>query len=238
MKAVLIAGGKGTRLYPYTAIFPKPLVPVGDRPILQILITQLKHYGFDDVTMCVGHLSYLIKSYFGDGKEFGVKINYSQEEKPLGTVAPLSLLSNLPKTFLVCNGDLLTDANFKKMVAKHKKQKAILTVGVYKRHEKIELGVLETNKGQITAYKEKPEFDFTVSAGVYIFDKKALKYIPKNEYFDFPSLVNKLLENKEKVIPFEIDGYWLDIGRPDDYQKAIEKYTSEKEMFLKELHAK
>src|SRR5258708_207028 len=238
MKAVLIAGGKGTRLYPYTAIFPKPLVPVGDKPILEILIRRLKLYGFDDLTLCVGHLSYLIKSYFADGKNLGVKINYSQEEKVLGTVAQLSLLKGLPKTFLVANGDLLTDANFKKMLTKHKKEKAVLTVGVYKRHEKIELGVLEIKKGVITAYKEKPEFDFSVSAGVYIFDKKAIKYIPKNEYFDFPSLVNKLLEKGQKVIPFEIDGYWLDIGRPDDYQKAIEKYTNEKKLFLKGIHAK
>lgn len=233
MKAVLIAGGKGTRLYPYTATFPKPLVPVGNMPIIEILIKQLKAHGFKDITLCVGHLSYLIKSYFGNGKNFGVRINYSEEKKVLGTVAPLSLLKELPKTFLVANGDLLTDVNFKKMYQYHKKKKATLTVGVYKRHEKIELGVLDIMNGLITAYREKPIFDFNVSTGVYIFDKSILKYIPKNKYFDFPSLVNKLLTHGKKVIPFEITGYWLDIGMPADYQKAIEKFTNKTNTLLK-----
>ena len=233
MKAVLIAGGKGTRLYPYTATFPKPLVPIGNMPIIEILIRQLKTHGFRDITICVGHLSYLIKAYFGSGKNFGVKIKYSEEKKILGTAAPLSLLKELPKTFLVANGDLLTDANFKKMYQYHKKKKAALTVGVYKRYEKIELGVLDTINGLITAYREKPVFDFTVSTGVYIFDKSILEYIPKNKYFDFPSLVNSLLKQGKKVIPFEITGYWLDIGMPEDFQKAIDKFTSKTKTLLK-----
>lgn len=238
MRAILLAGGKGTRLYPYTATFPKPLVPVGDKPILEILIRQLKMYGFKHVTLCVGHLSYLIKSYFSNGKFLGVKIDYSLEKKPLGTVAPLTLIKNLPKTFLVANGDLLTDADFGQMLKKHTKKKAALTVGVYKRHEKIELGVLDIKDDKIVGYKEKPEYDFSVSTGLYIFEKRILKYIPKKKYFDFPSLVNVLIEKGEEVVPFEITGFWLDIGRPDDYQKAVEKYTTEKELFLKELNVK
>ncbi|MBI3397445.1 NTP transferase domain-containing protein [Candidatus Woesebacteria bacterium] len=238
MRAVLLAGGKGTRLYPYTAVFPKPLVPIDNVPIMEILIRQLKHYGFDHITLCVGHLSYLLKSYFGNGENFGVKIDYSLEQKPLGTVAPLTLINDLPKTFLVANGDLLTDADFGSMIKTHKNSKAALTVGVYNRHEKIELGVLDISNSQITGYREKPEMDFSVSAGCYVFEKKVLELVPKNEYFDFPSLVNILLENKTKIAPFVIDGYWLDIGRPDDYQKAIEKFSMNKGLFLKEFHVK
>jgi NDP-sugar pyrophosphorylase family protein len=208
------------------------LVPLGDKPVMEILIRRLKAHGFKHVTLCVGHLAPLIKSFFNNGKTLGIKIDYSLEKSPLGTVAPISLIKNLPKTFLVANGDLLTTANFKEMIKLHKKEKAALTVGTYKRHEKIELGVLEIEKNRVVAYKEKPEFDFLVSAGVYIFEKKLLKYIPKNKYFDFPALVNRLIEDKEKVVSYNIDGFWLDIGRPDDYQKAIDEYSKDSEYFL------
>lgn len=238
MRAVLLAGGKGTRLYPYTAVFPKPLVPLGDKPILEILVRQLRSHGFSHITLCVGHLAYLIKSYFNNGESLDVEIDYSIEKKPLGTVAPLALIKNLPDTFLVANGDLLTDADFGKMLKNHQKKKAALSVGVYKRHEKIELGVLDVKNDSIVGYREKPEFDFSVSAGLYIFEKRILKYVPRNQYFDFPTLVNVLIKKGEKVIPFEIEGFWLDIGRPDDYQIAIEKYKQQKELFLKELNVK
>lgn len=236
MRAVLLAGGKGTRLYPYTAVFPKPLVPIGDRPVLEILIHQLKFYGFTEITLCVGHLADLLVVYFGDGSKFGVKINYSFEEKPLGTIGPLRLLKDLPETFLVANGDLLVDTNFREIWNKHNKSKALLTIGTKERNEKIDLGVLETQKDQVVSFKEKPEFTFKVSAGIYIFSKKILNYIPRDSYFDFPGLVQKLLKKNQKICSYNIPGFWLDIGRPDDYQKAIDKFNNGDETFSKYFH--
>ena len=233
MRAILMAGGKGTRLYPYTAVFPKPLVPVGERPILEIIIYQLKYYGFKDITLCVGHLASLVETYFGDGHKLGVKINYSLEDKPLGTIAPLTLLDHLPENFLVANGDLLVDFDIKKFWEYHKKSKALLSIGTYKRHEKIELGVLDEELGKVVAYREKPEFNFMVSAGIYILNKKILEYVPKNEYFDFPSLVQSLLNDKKNINAYNIEGFWLDIGRADDYQKAIEEFASKENIFSK-----
>lgn len=232
-RAVLLAGGRGTRLYPYTAVFPKPLVPVGDKPILEILIRQLKYYGFREITLCVGHLANLIETYFGDGSRFGVKLDYSFEDKPMGTIAPLNLLGDLPNTFLVANGDLLIDFDFRKIWKAHRSNGAILTIGTCIRHEKVELGVLEAKEKMVVSYKEKPEFDYRVSTGVYIFSKRVLEYVPKKTYFDFPCLVNKLLENKEKVMSYDISGFWLDIGRPDDYQKAVEKFSRDGDIFKK-----
>ncbi len=231
-----MAGGKGTRLYPYTAVFPKPLVPVGGKPILEILVHQLRFCGFKDITLCVGHLGNLIETYFGDGSRFGVKIEYSFEDKPMGTIAPLRLIDDLPGTFLVANGDLLVDLDFRKLWKAHKSSGAILTVGTCIRHEKIELGVLEAEGKMVVSYREKPEFDFRVSTGVYVFSKRVLKYVPRGTYFDFPSLVNKLLKNRQKVMSFDVSGFWLDIGRPDDYQRAIEKFNNDGELFLKGLH--
>lgn len=231
MRAVLMAGGKGTRLYPYTAVLPKPLVPLGDRPILEILIRRLKEHGFDHITLCVGHLASLIEAYFKDGQWLGVKIDYSFEHEPLGTVGPLTLVEDLPDTFLVANGDLLTDIDFSAMMEFHKKKKALLTVGTYKRMEKIELGILEIEGDQIKRYLEKPTKEFYISSGLYIFDKKVLDLLVKGERNDFPNLVTSLIDQDKKVVPFEIEGFWLDIGRPDDYQKAVEIYTTKPETF-------
>jgi NDP-mannose synthase len=234
MRAVILAGGKGTRLYPYTAIFPKPLVPLGDKPILEILIRQLKYSGVDEITLCVGHLAPLIQTFFQDGKWLGVKINYSFENTPLGTVGPLKLIKSLPDNFIVTNGDLLSDVNFKKIFHFHQRNKADLTIGVYKREEKIDLGVLDISKKKIIGYREKPSYNFYVSTGLYVFSKKILKLVPKDKYFDFPSLVNLLIAENKKVMSYEIKGFWLDIGRPDDYQKAVEKFDKEKELFIKQ----
>src|SRR5258708_3912652 len=232
MRVILLAGGKGTRLYPYTSVFPKPLMPLGDKPVMEVLIRRLKSYGIDHVTLCVGHLAPLVESFFKDGKWLGVKIDYSMENKPLGTVGPLTLLKDLPDYFIVTNGDLLTDANFGQMIRLHKKEKADLTIGVYKREERIDLGVLETKGKRITGYKEKPVYNFYVSTGLYVFNKKILEFLPKNEYYDFPTLVNTLLSKKKKIVSYQIKGYWLDIGRPDDYQKAIDKFSNERNGFL------
>jgi len=222
MKAIILAGGKGTRLRPYTMVIPKPLVPVGDKAILEILIGRLKKYGITDLTLCVNHLAELIMAYFGDGGKWGVKISYSMEEKPLSTVAPIKLLKNLPNDFFVMNGDLLTDLDFRKLYDYHLRNKALLTVATYKRKPKIDFGVFDINetKNIAVGFKEKPEYVLNVSMGVYVFNKKVLDFVPEDKLFGFDDLMLTLLDRKQTIKVYPYDGYWLDIGRPDDYEKA------------------
>ncbi len=182
MKAVVLAGGKGTRLAPYTNILPKPLLPLGDMPILEILLSQMKQAGVKDVILTVGHLSKLISTYFGDGERFGVNIGYSQEEIPLGTSGPLSLIEGLDETFLVTNGDVLCNLDLRKLVKNHKQSGAIATIAMYQREVNINLGVLELNNvNQVVGYIEKPRYIYPVSMGVYVFEHKALSYIPHHQ---------------------------------------------------------
>lgn len=222
MKAVILAGGKGTRLRPYTTAFPKPLMPVGDKPILEIIVRQLKLHGIDEIVMAVGHLAELIMTFFGDGSKFGLKIKYSREDKPLGTAGPLSLLKDeLTETFLVMNGDILTTLNYSDLIEYHKKNKAIATIALNKRDVYIDFGVVELDEdSNIADYIEKPTLHYLVSMGIYVFEPKVLKYIPNNKKFDFPDLVKRLISAGEKVKGYIYDGYWLDIGRPEDYERA------------------
>ncbi|MCX6284549.1 MAG: sugar phosphate nucleotidyltransferase [Bacteroidetes bacterium] len=224
MKAVILAGGKGTRLKPYTTVIPKPLVPVGEKAIIDILIARLVKCGVDEVTICLNHFAEIIMAYLGNGSKFGLKINYSLEEEPLGTVAPIKLIENLPDDFLVMNGDLLTDLDFRELYSKHTVQKALLTVSTYHRTTKIDFGVLELDKddNKVTGFREKPEYSFNVSMGVYAMNRKVLEYVPKNKPFGFDNLMLSLLEKQIPVNVFPYSGYWLDIGRPDDYEKANE----------------
>jgi NDP-mannose synthase len=222
-KAIILAGGKGTRLKPFTLTIPKPLVPLGEKAILQILVERLKKFGFKDLTLCVNHMADLIMAFLGDGKKYGVKVKYSFEDKPLNTVAPLKLIKGLPQNFLVMNGDLLTDLDFNKLYDYHIRKKALITVATYKRRTKIDFGVIEVDgKNNAVGFKEKPEYDFNVSMGVYVFNKKVLEYVPYNKPFGFDHLMLKLLEEKQSINLYPYDGYWLDIGRPDDYEKANE----------------
>jgi len=232
MKAVILAGGKGTRLHPYTIVFPKPLVPIGNIPILEIVIKQLKKAGFYDITIAVGHLAELIKSYFGNGKKFGVKLNYSRENKPLGTAAPLALVEGLKDTFLVMNGDILTTLNFEDLIEFHKEHKPIVTIATTIRTVNIDFGIVKANEeNEVINYIEKPEMQYLTSMGIYIFEPKILKYIKKGEYLNLPDLIEKLLKNKEKVKNYVSDDYWLDIGRKEDYRKAIDDYSKMKNNF-------
>ncbi len=222
MKAVILAGGKGTRLRPYTTAFPKPLMPVGDKPILEIILRQLKSHGINEVIMAVGHLAELIMTFFGDGSKFGVKIKYSREDEPLGTAGPLSLIKDeLTETFLVMNGDILTTLNYSDLIEYHKKSNATATIALNKREVYIDFGVVELDKNSnIVDYIEKPTLHYLVSMGIYVFEPEVLKYIPNNKKFDFPDLVKELISKGEKVKGYVYDGYWLDIGRPEDYEKA------------------
>jgi NDP-sugar pyrophosphorylase family protein len=233
MQAVILAGGKGTRLKPHTSVFPKPLVPVGDMPILEIIVRQLAYYGFTDIVLAVGHLKELIMAYFGDGSKWNVRITYSFEKEPLGTAGPIKIVPNLNEDFLVMNGDILCDLNFKELYEFHKKQSADVTITLFEKKVKIDLGVLITQDNSIVNYIEKPEYTYNVSMGIYIFRKKVLSFIPVQTRYDLPQLIMNLLSAKEKVVPFPFKGHWLDIGRPDDYDAAAEDFSKFRNEFLK-----
>ncbi len=235
MKAVILAGGKGTRLKPYTAFFPKPLVPVGDMPILEIVLRQLKSYNITDITMAVGHLAELLMAYFGDGNKLGLHITYSKEEQPLGTAGPLALIPNLTDDFLVMNGDILTTLDFEAFLAYHQRHRAIATIAMHERTVKIDLGVIETNAtNELVEYIEKPTYQYRVSMGIYAFQPNVLRYIAPGERLDFPDLVHRLLQHKEKIMGYPYAGNWLDIGRPDDYEQAVEEFSRLRTEFIKE----
>ncbi|MBN1922876.1 MAG: NTP transferase domain-containing protein [Anaerolineae bacterium] len=233
MKAVILAGGKGRRLAPYTAILPKPLMPIGDIPILEVVVRQLQHAGFDEIIMAVGYLAELLMAYFGNGEKWNVSIRYSREEKPLGTAGPLSLIEGLDTPFLVMNGDLLTTLNYRKMWTYHQANNAFATLATFQRDIKIDLGVIETdNKNWVRGYIEKPTYHYTVSTGIYIFNPDVLKYIPSDTQMDLPDLVLKMLQKKRTVAAYPFEGRWLDIGRPDDYQEAVQQFELHRAEFI------
>lgn len=236
MKAVVLAGGKGTRLAPFTTVLPKPLMPIGDMPILEVILRQMKCAGVNDVVLTVGHLSELLKTFFQDGSRFGLQISYSYEDKPLGTAGPIALVNGLDDTFLVTNGDVLTTLRFQELIDFHKKEGAKATIAVHHREVKIDLGVIQWNgTPHITGYIEKPVYKYCVSMGVYVFEPDVLAYIPQGEYLDFPDLVLRLIAANEKVVGYEFDGYWQDLGRPDDYQVATQDFESMHDQFLPEV---
>jgi NDP-sugar pyrophosphorylase family protein len=235
MKAVVLAGGKGTRLSPYTTILPKPLMPIGEMPILEVLLRQMKHAGINHVVLTVGHLASLLQAYFGNGFHWGLDITYSQEKKPLGTAGPIALVPGLDRTFLVTNGDVLTTLDLKELIAYHKKKGGIATIAAHKRQVKIDLGVIEWNGNDTVAgYIEKPVTDYTVSMGIYVFEPRVLDYIKPGVYLDFPDLILKLIASGETVNGYTFDGYWMDLGRPDDYVQANQDFLSMKSQFLPE----
>lgn len=235
MKAVILAGGKGTRLAPYTHILPKPLMPIGDMPILELLLCQMQRAGVDDIILTVGHLADLLCSYFKEGEKWGVNISYSYEETPLGTAGPLSLIDGLDETFIVCNGDVMTTLDLRELLAFHKEQGSVATIATHKREVKINLGVVQLDGGNtISGYIEKPTYNYMVSMGIYIFEPEILKYIPDNKYLDFPDLVLKLIAAKEKVVAFPFEGYWKDLGFEDDYEQATEDFMQMRSQFLPE----
>lgn len=236
MKAVILAGGKGTRLAPFTSVLPKPMMPIGEQTILDIILMQASRSGIKEVTLAVGHLASLMQSYYKDGSQFGLKIDYAFESKPLGTAGPLAFVEGLDETFMVCNGDILTLLDMQEAIAFHKKQGAVCTICSHQRNHKINLGVIQTKVGScsVSDYIEKPSYDFLVSMGIYIFEPKVLEYIPKGEYFDFPSLVKALLAADEEVVCFPYNGYWRDLGNYDDYITANEDFQSMRSQFLGE----
>ncbi|MCL2247780.1 MAG: sugar phosphate nucleotidyltransferase [Oscillospiraceae bacterium] len=233
-KAVILAGGKGTRLKPYTAVLPKPLMPVGEYPILEVLIRQLKHFGVTDITLAVNHQAELIRAFFNDGSRLGVDISYSLETKPLSTMGPLSMIDDLPEDFLVMNGDILSDINFKDLLTYHREKEAIFTIAASKREASIDYGVLKVVNEVLVGFEEKPSLHYEVSMGIYAVNKKILNYIPKDTAFGFNHLMDKLLSLDIPVNVFSFDGKWLDIGRADDYMQAIDEFEQNEALYLYE----
>jgi NDP-sugar pyrophosphorylase family protein len=230
--AVILAGGKGSRLRPYTVVLPKPLMPIGEYPILEVIIRQLVTQGFTHITLAVNHQAELIAAFFGDGKKWGISINYSLEDQPLGTMGPLKLIKNLPENFLVMNGDILTDLAYKEFFEMHVKNEALFSISSHLREEMIDYGVLQTKDNLLTGFKEKPRNSYEVSMGIYMVNKKVLDYIPDNAAFGFDQLMLSLLEKKKNVFVNTYTGLWLDIGRPDDYIEAIECFDQLKDKIL------
>lgn len=236
MKAVILAGGKGTRLAPYNTVFPKPLVPLGNRPILDIVIHQLAYYGFNDIILSVGYLAELIEAYYFNGSPNveNAQITFVKEKKPLGTVGALALVPNLTETFLVMNGDILTTLDYVELFKFHKEHGAVLTIALNKRPVKIDLGVIEINsRFELQSFREKPVLNYLVSMGIYIYEPEILKYIdPPGKYLDFPVVVERLLNDGKKIVGYPTDDYWLDLGSHVDYKKAQDDYEKMKDKFL------
>ena len=218
---------------PYTTVLPKPLMPVGDMPILEVVLRQLRAAGINRVTMSVGHLAHLLRAFFNDGNRFGLPIDYAVEDQPLGTVGPLALIGDLNETFLLMNGDLLTDLDYPKLIAAHRARRAVATIATYVRNVKIDFGILRTDADdRLTEYTEKPTLEYRVSMGIYVLEPAVLKYVEKGVRLDFPDLVKTLIANRENVVSYPFSGYWLDMGRPDDYERAVAEFTTRKTDFL------
>ena len=231
-RAIILSGGLGTRLRPYTVVLPKPLMPIGEFPILEVIIRQLIKNGFNHITLAVNYQAQIIKAFFQDGSRWNIKIDYSLEEKPLGTIGPLKLINDLPDNFLVMNGDVLTDLNFNEFYKYHINNGALFTISSKIRKSKIDYGVLETNNKELISFKEKPSINFEVSMGIYMLSKKILDIVPSNELYGFDDLMYQMLQSNHMVKVKPFDGYWLDIGRPDDYRLAIDDFEKIKSQFL------
>jgi NDP-sugar pyrophosphorylase family protein len=227
-RAVILAGGKGTRLLPYTVTLPKPLVPIGDWPIMEIVIRQLARAGFRRITLAVNHQAELIRAFFGDGSKWDVAIDYSLETTPLGTMGPLRLIRDLPAHFLVMNGDILTDLDFASLFESHRRDDGrLFTISAANREQTIDFGVLEVDRENVlTGFHEKPRTPYLVSMGVYCVARDVLAWVPEGRAFGFDQLMLELLAQKRKVQVEPYQGFWLDIGRPSDYELAVEQWDS------------
>ncbi|WP_127145211.1 nucleotidyltransferase family protein [Pelagibacterium montanilacus] len=238
MQAVILAGGRGTRLGPYTALFPKPLVPLGDEmPVLELLLRQLKAAGVTEVILAVNHLHHLLRAFFGQGEKLGISIRYSLEDKPLGTAGPLAaVINDLAETFFVANGDLLTTLDFAEFHRTHVMSGADVSVASYKREVKIEFGLLETDEQMwLRNYREKPSYSHLVSMGLYVMQRDAVApHLQPGFYLDIPDLLRTMVGHGSRVYCHAPDCFWLDIGRPDDYRQAQEIFAEDRTRFLKE----
>jgi NDP-sugar pyrophosphorylase family protein len=236
VKAVVLAGGKGARLVPYTRVLPKPLLPVGDKPILEIIVAQLRDAGVREIVLATGYLSNLIQTYFGDGSSLGVKITYSCEESALGTIGPLASIDGLDETFILMNGDVLTTGFFPDLLAAHKTSGATATIASRLQTVDVDYGVLAMTPSadglpRIDRIDEKPRYSWPVSMGIYVFEPRVLDFVPRDVKFDFPDLIERLIEADEVVAAYEHDGYWMDIGQLHHLEAAVRDYEGDAEAF-------
>lgn len=220
-----MAGGLGTRLRPLTQDIPKPLLKVGNKPILETIIKNFANHGFVNITISLNYKGEMIKDYFGDGSNFGVNIDYVEENMRLGTAGALSLIENKPnEAFFVMNADLLTDVNFSHLLDFHSFSNSDATMCVREYEYQVPYGVIEVEESNVTSIVEKPIQKFFVNAGIYVLSPKVFDYIPKNEFYDMPTLFNTFIEKEKRVISFPIHEYWLDIGRMSDFEQAQSEY--------------
>ncbi len=238
-RAIILAGGQGTRLKPYTTLFPKALVPLEEMPVLELVLRQLKHHGFTEITLAVGHLSELIEAFFGNGSKLGLHITYAREDQPLGTAGPLKAMTDLPENFLVMNADIVSDINFRALFDFHCQQAPnqppnLATIAVYRRTSKIDFGVLEfdSQSHRIHNFIEKPMLEHSVSMGIYVFNRAVRDYIPENTFFGFDSLMKTLIQQEKAIQAYPFNSYWLDIGRVDDYETAVTDFQKMRHILL------
>ena len=234
-QAVILAGGRGTRLRPYTMVLPKPLVPIGERPILEIIVRQLREHGFTNLVFAVNHMAELVRSFFGDGSKWGTRITYSLEDEPMGTAGPIGLLEDLQENFLVMNGDVLTDIDYGDLMRVHMEKQPIATVATCIKKVPISLGVLDVSPEQrLVGYTEKPVLQYCVSMGIYILNRRILQYIARDRYLDLPNLMQTLIQKGEAIHCYDYHGRWLDIGNPGDLQEAVAEFERSSHGFLNE----
>jgi NDP-sugar pyrophosphorylase family protein len=238
MRAVILAGGLGMRLRPYTTVLPKPLMPVGDRPVLDIIVRQLKSAGCERITISTGYLAELIEAFFGAGDKYGVHIDYFRESEPLGTVGSLALIDDFVDDALVMNGDILTDLDYARMLAEHRATDAVATIATSVREVEITLGVPQfghdDDKTRITGFVEKPRIDYQASMGVFCLSPRAVSYIDPGEHLDLPELVLRLVERGEVARAWPSNDYWLDMGQHDDYEQALAEFERYRDRLLPE----
>ena len=236
MRAIIMAGGRGTRLYPYSATLPKPLMPIGDRPIMEILLTRLSLAGIDHAVLAVSHMRHLIEAFFGKGERIGMEISYSFEDRPLGTAGPIGqAIERLGDTFVVTNGDLLTTLDVGKMLEEHRAKGADVTIGSYERDLKSDFGILDVDDGmRLIEYREKPTYSHLVSMGIYVVEAAAVRpFVSPDTPLDMPDLLRAMAAEGKRIQCFQDDCFWLDIGRPDDFAKAQQLFEENPDFFLK-----
>ena len=231
-RAVVLAGGKGSRLRPYTVVLPKPLMPIGEYPILEVILRQLASQGFDRVTLAVNYQAEIVRAFCGDGSRWGISIDYSLETVPLSTIAPLCLIRDLPENFLLMNGDVLTDLSMQKLYEEHVSQKRQFTIAASERTNIVDYGVLHARENQLVGFEEKPKFQYLVSMGVYILNRSVLERVPAGQKYGFDDLMLDMLAHNESVHVERHSGYWLDIGRVDDYMRAVDEFDDRRKQLL------